>query len=553
MAKFIPKRIHEKNYWEDERTKTPKSEENVYKALKRLSNDWTILHGVRVHEFSDITAKGKKLNKKIPSDMESDFILVHPEMGIIYMEVKGGSISIVEGAWFSNKYSIKNPAVQAMKAMHGFIKYLESNLPQKFNGVYLPKSSGYCVVFPSFTLGNKPIDPQCHPNITIDEKDLPNIEKRIEGISKEHFNNASLGTELADWIVKLLAPTHEFKIKTKRYANSNVLLIKEEIGRMTAEQNTVWEAFKDNRRMAIRGVAGSGKTILATEIARNLDESGLDVLLICFNEPLSKWIAKDVEGTNIDARTFHSLCKNLAEEAGLLSEMDMDPNFWERDLPELLPMAAEILHKQFDAIIIDEGQDFYSGWYEVLEHLLRSSSDGYFYVFADSRQDVWGVDCAIPDNFGFQYKLSKNVRNTREIAGKVLNIYEGDEEAIGASGIEPEFIEVTTNNQAVGALLSTTKKYVNAGNPSDEIIILCDDEDLKSAYRKESSSNTKTMSIGRFKGLESTVVILFLPIEQEDNIEEGYLRSLCYTGMSRANALLSVIGTSSQKAILQWD
>ncbi|NJO76961.1 MAG: DEAD/DEAH box helicase family protein [Leptolyngbyaceae cyanobacterium RM1_406_9] len=45
------------------------------------------------------------------------------------------------------------------------------------------------------------------------------------------------------------------------------------------------------KRAAIIGGAGTGKTLLAIEKAAQLAESGLRVLFVCYNTNLAKWIS----------------------------------------------------------------------------------------------------------------------------------------------------------------------------------------------------------------------------------------------------------------------
>ena len=45
---------------------------------------------------------------------------------------------------------------------------------------------------------------------------------------------------------------------------------------------------------------------------------------------------------------------------------------------------------KYDAIIIDEGQDFKPEWYEYLQTLLQSRTESHFSVFLDEHQDIFG-------------------------------------------------------------------------------------------------------------------------------------------------------------------
>jgi len=69
----------------------------------------------------------------------------------------------------------------------------------------------------------------------------------------------------------------------------------------------------------------------------------------------------------------------------------------------------------FDAVIVDEGQDFKPDWWVVIEACLKSLDDGILYIFFDDRQVMTTFERRnIPINV-LEYDLSKNCRNTGEI------------------------------------------------------------------------------------------------------------------------------------------
>ena len=52
-------------------------------------------------------------------------------------------------------------------------------------------------------------------------------------------------------------------------------------------------------------------------------------------------------------------------------------------------MALAIVPDRFDAIIVDEGQDFADGWWVTLEELLVNPEDGILFVFYDDNQRIF--------------------------------------------------------------------------------------------------------------------------------------------------------------------
>src|SRR5690606_6411963 len=121
----------------------------------------------------------------------------------------------------------------------------------------------------------------------------------------------------------------------------------------------------------IEGCAGSGKTMLALEKARQLAGQGFDVLLLCFNAPLAEYLYERApEGVSVFH--FHGLCKHLAKEAGIgYRAHRSEEEYYNEVLPNMLLDAIDELGPQYDALIVDEGQDFRDTWWEILAFLLR--------------------------------------------------------------------------------------------------------------------------------------------------------------------------------------
>jgi superfamily I DNA and RNA helicase len=84
-------------------------------------------------------------------------------------------------------------------------------------------------------------------------------------------------------------------------------------------------------------------------------------------------------------------------KAARLKHMDMDA--FREKAPDMLMDAASLIHtpgsgaedKLFDAIIVDEAQDFEDTWWIPLPELLRDPQDGVFYVFFDDNQRIYRI------------------------------------------------------------------------------------------------------------------------------------------------------------------
>src|SRR4051794_37214771 len=80
--------------------------------------------------------------------------------------------------------------------------------------------------------------------------------------------------------------------------------------------------------------------------------------------------------------------------------------------------------RPYDAIIVDEGQDFTVEWWLALESCLREGRDSIFYVFHDTHQTLYRGGGTLPEGMG-EFPLEDNVRNTRSICNALGHHYRG--------------------------------------------------------------------------------------------------------------------------------
>src|SRR5690242_18537832 len=91
------------------------AERKVFDAVRdQLPDDWTVFHSASVI-FKD-HAEGAR-------DDEGDFVLCHPERGIVCLEVKGGGLECRHGEWFrlpagAEKERMRDPFTQALDHKH---------------------------------------------------------------------------------------------------------------------------------------------------------------------------------------------------------------------------------------------------------------------------------------------------------------------------------------------------------------------------------------------------------------------------------------------------
>jgi hypothetical protein len=534
MAKMFPDRLPDD-------IESP-AERLLYKAFKeQLSDDFTVFHQVRWQ------VKNLRNGAK---DGEADFVVACPNLGILVLEVKGGSISYngTTGKWLSNNNSIKDPFTQVCDSKYNLLYRLKEL--HFWKNSWIPMN--YAVAFPDIEV-NGWLPPHAHHEIILDGTQLNELSDWVKSVLNFwHGQNPPQGNfnarDLKE-LVKILRPSITAPVLLPFAENE------QEFRRLTEQQIGILDFLASHRRVAISGCAGSGKTLLALEKARRLHEQGFNVLLTCYNRGLGQFLRQRLGGKqNLHVYNFHRLCEKLFHQAGLAApdkNIPEDKRFNEI-YPNLLIEAADKLDWRVDAVIVDEGQDFPENWWVALKLLLNEPDNGIFYFFHDSNQNIFGKGWQPPLEEA-PFSLTKNCRNTQKIHSYVLQFYTGQDStiALGPLGKDVEIISYPSNNNPL--LRSTLSRLlhrlvVQEKVATKDIVILTTKQKqalqnqvvgqfLIKADPNTSRNEILCNTIHGFKGLESPVVIL---VETEMN-NSNYLRKLLYVGASRARHQLIIL------------
>jgi len=226
--------------------------------------------------------------------------------------------------------------------------------------------------------------------------------------------------------------------------------------------SSVWD---DGPRL-LRGVAGSGKTVvLATQAARMIErlhkraadlfEAGsepLPVLAVCFNRTLVPFIRQRVEmayrqrtGEELPAKSllvthFNTLMYYLNRRGfcGYYRIQDTpDPGDRAlRYLADLRSLTGDCRNRLsgglFHGIYVDEGQDFHEHDYRVLLELCArtEANQPRMFVFYDDAQNLYGLKRPTWSDLGLELRgrsvvMDECFRNTRQIVEPAFNVLLG--------------------------------------------------------------------------------------------------------------------------------
>jgi len=554
MAKMVPSKIPELLMNDPKRG----AERAVYEALRDdLSVDFVVYWSRPWHRFNpDGTSR----------DGEVDFVVGHPDLGVLALEVKGGVVSCDDqGQWRSKSrsgavYNLKrSPLQQAMEGKHALknalknMRVLERRHLNLTHGAILPDSSR-----PSNGFGpDAPLELFAFGNDMAANRLGNWVQETME---RGAGASDKLGLEGMKALHEVVAASFELRPHLARSLQQDMRSIE----LLTREQAYLLDALEGNHQLAIAGAAGTGKTLLAVEKALRCAEAGERTLLTCYNAPLAvylKGLVGDVENLTISG--FHELCGKLAQSAQIPLDGVKDGAFYEAVLPATLEQAIQIRPDlAFDSIVIDEGQDFLRGWYDALRFSLKDMTEGRFHVFYDDNQRIYGSELSVVDLLPqASFRLNRNLRNTKAIHAALTPWY--DQRGVVSAGPKGEPVDwtpVKSRDAAYTAASVFVSELIGTGQlAADEIAILTGGArenctlfgqariggaEPISASDPGNRKGIVCDTIRRFKGLEKKCVVLI----DLDRIRED---ELIYVALSRPSILLKVIGSPADLDRLQ--
>jgi DNA helicase IV len=298
--------------------------------------------------------------------------------------------------------------------------------------------------------------------------------------------------------------------------------------------------------------------------ARSFAASNNAVLLTCYNTELATWIREEMgedleeNGGRITVLNFHRLAAQLCRQANMPFVVDpaRTDEWWEKDSAELLIEAAGRLGQAplYDAIVVDEAQDFSPYWWDALQSLLPAS--GPMWAFQDKAQSLFRSPCDPPLPNAAHYQLRENCRNTKEIVNYV-------NDAVGLSiqslpsapaGAPPKVRVVGSGADFMGTISSEIEEYINRQGleqrhvaiivPSNKAkVLLTRAEKIAGVQVVDDASSWRRgegvlcTTVHAFKGLEARAAIVCGLSNFQNYLHTDQL----YVSLSRANLFLTVI------------
>ena len=284
-----------------------------------------------------------------------------------------------------------------------------------------------------------------------------------------------------------------------------------------------------------RGGAGTGKTWIAMKMAQSEASAGHRTLFVCASKTLSDMVQNHI-GNDVDVKDIRTLFSEIisgfdAFEAPLFKGIRSN-------------LAAE--HPVYDAIFVDEAQDFTEEWASVIRRLLADESNSRLGIFFDDvqvlREDSFGNGFGIA---GAPYLLRENIRNTANIYNWVAQKTNLGTDMIAnpVEGPTPVTEEIDEHGQLILTLETLFKRYLEEEYlKNDSLVILTDKKEklfqafpdgvAKWKFVEGSPCNENEISvysIDEYKGLESNMVIYLHDLNVSPNMNYiAYTRAKYY-------------------------
>ena len=491
-------------------------------------------------------------------DGEIDFLVLDQQRGVLLaVEVKQGSISrrmvANKPVWYQNEHQMdEDPWSQAKKNKYALLDWLYGRL--NCNKEALPLSHGHAVLLPDVHSDIQSSTPDMTADVALTWSTGEQLASRIDQCCEawQMKGHREPSENQIDQVRQILMPSFVYG-NTLR---DRIGVERRELIDNTEQLNQLLEFIGNRRQARVAGCAGAGKTMLAVAKAKELAAQGKTVLILVYNTGIAGYLTDHLKATpTIRVQTLGVFCRWCCERAGIeIPEMPLgDSVAWWNQASQMLETALTVKPAEYDALIVDEAQDFQCTVWLALEKAIKP--DGWYYIFYDLEQNVFGGDLQFPIEEP-PFLLLRNCRSTQTIVSAVneltgLTLVPRANLAVGAPVRTESAPTPAQRRKLLGKVLHDWIK--KEGLTENQIVVL-GGHSLKHTCMEDHAKAGSFEIVERgvaapgvipfytymaFKGCESDAVIL-LDVDVNDKRWNKYG---LYTAMTRARHLMGMIST----------
>jgi hypothetical protein len=423
----------------------PESEGKVWAKLSEaLPPNWYAWHSVKMR-----TDQGGLV--------EGDFLIADPSGGVLILEVKGGVVSKQDGKWIQNGKPMKHdPMRQAVWCRASLVNIFKSRR------MWSP-AIGEAVCFPDTEYEVPPTQGDLLGRV-IGARELPYLEEVLPELMEKATERFRERKPDKGW-VKLI---HDLWCENWPKAMDLSMRTREEIEKRIKLDESQVEALwgiRENHVVLVSGGAGTGKTLLARELAKKEADEGRKVLLLTFTDALGIELAEDLKETNVVVSPIGRFALERLRKFGFEDEEVYEPGFWEKVTRKAAKSKNIWKRCKWDSVIVDEGQDFGKHEWRIVSRCARKNTR--MWVLRDPAQAFW-ADREIPEYVekrGVRYSLGRAFRcppGVQALADAYAGM--GESEGKGEYGAEELDKSVVADGSVPGAAaLEAARKAAEAG------------------------------------------------------------------------------------------
>lgn len=557
--------------------RTPPGEREIFNLLASGPDDLVALHSL------DLAPWNRGLRTEI------DFVVMFPDTGILCVEVKSHRHIAFDGTRWYPETITRSPFKQAADARFSFQRRLAELAPQ-FGRVPIV----HCCIFPRASFDIAP-NMSVAPWELIDVRALAQfktgeelcaglrsvLEQSIAADARLRPLDPPLYSRDIERILGCCVPIQ----KRRPSAREEIQRREREINALLREQQRpVLQLAGLNDRLVVSGAAGTGKTLIAIEVARRAAERGQRVALLCFNQLVGERVKQEVEEspTALPNLLVGRAVQVMASMTGLAIPSQPSEEFWEVELPnaieEKITDPEVKVCAEFDYLVLDEAQDILARsqlWRCLALFLHGGLESGSFAIFGDFDHQVLAERGEMQDalseldaqNRPVHWKLAENCRNYRivgetavRLSGMGNAVYSGYRRA-GGSVQNFDIFFYEDDAAQLDKLRQWLRDFKEQGYRRSDITLLSFRTDVRSAASRlanrghdlrpawQTGEHTKYASVHAFKGCESKIIVL-TDVSLGD---PGGSRDLFYVGMTRATESVRVLCAKQSEGVLsQW-
>ncbi len=526
-----------------------------------LPDTWLLIHGA--------SWVGRSRPTEPLHDGAIDILLAHPETGLLALTLVQGALALdpSAGSWMQQgpdgkPRRVADPIKSAQEAVAALIDKLGEHplaLPSR-------PTAGYGVILGDALAPVRGFASHVPPDVILDGTMLAELPAAVLRLASAwQARQPGPGNAASRWWWHALhdlfvQPQQARVLLRQQLADDQAAMVA-----LSPQQLGLLDMLARVRRQAIYGAAGTGKTLLAIHKARQLAAQGMRVLLTCYNRALGQHMQRTLADTpGVLALHFHELCYDLAgldrrrwqAPSETASPRTDRAQFFDHELAEQLRQAgvaralAEGPIGLFDALVVDEAQDFIAPWWQALDAWLVDPQRAIRYLFYDDQQQLRPDAVPVP-GADEALVLTTNWRNTQAIHRHLAQVAPHMRQlpCVGPPGQAVQLEPIRPNP---GRALRRVLQRVcgEGGVKPEDVVVLTARSPQRTVWRDfaelllpwqlttgDEPGRVRLRGIRAFKGMEAPVVVLTeLELEPAET-----QRRLHYIGASRATALLVVL------------